>query len=232
VPTQVVEDYLDQIYLMQQNGQRVIGARLAERMHTAVPTVTETLRRMVREDLVELDPHKEVSLTAKGKEAAETLIRRHALSERLLTDILGLSWVEAHAEAHKFEHIISPKVEARLMALLGNPNTCPHGNPIPGLAAAEPPRGHALSQVEHPGNYAIVRVSEDAENDVGLMAYIEQHNLKPGTTLRWIEREPFEGPVVVEVTGERYTLGAQVAEAIFVADGAYPLDNEVKVSLT
>ncbi|HEY8693657.1 MAG TPA: metal-dependent transcriptional regulator [Chloroflexota bacterium] len=219
MPTEVVEDYLDQIYLMQQNGQRVIGARLAERMHTAVPTVTETLRRMVREDLVALDPHKEVSLTAKGKEAAETLIRRHALSERLLTDILGLSWVEAHAEAHKFEHIISPKVEARLMALLGNPQTCPHGNPIPGLPADVPlPRGQALSHVDQPGEYSIIRVSEDAENDVELMAYIEQRNLKPGTIVRWIEREPFEGPVVIEVAGERYTLGAQVAEAIFVTD--------------
>lgn len=220
MPTEVVEDYLDQIYLMQLNGQRVIGARLAERMHTAVPTVTETLRRMVREGLVSLDQHKEVSLTSAGRNAAESLIRRHALSERLLTDILGLSWVEAHAEAHKFEHIISPKVEARLMALLGNPNTCPHGNPIPGLATEEPPRGQALSAVEQPGEYPIVRVSEDAENDVELMAYIEQRNLKPGTSVQWVEHEPFDGPVVIEVAGERYALGAHVADAIFVSDHA------------
>jgi DtxR family transcriptional regulator, Mn-dependent transcriptional regulator len=219
VPTQVVEDYLDQIYLMQLNGQRVIGARLAERMHTAVPTVTETLRRMVREGLVTLDPHKEVSLTRQGKDAAETLVRRHALSERLLTDILGLSWVEAHAEAHKFEHIISPKVEARLMTLLGNPDTCPHGNPIPGLATG-PPRGRPLASMDDPGDYPIVRVSEEAENDLELMAYIEQRNLKPGTMVRLVEREPFDGPVMVEVAGERYALGAHVAEAIFVADGS------------
>src|SRR5579862_469681 len=201
---------------MQQNGQRVIGARLAERMHTAVPTVTETLRRMLREGLVDMDTHKEVRLTDKGREAAETLIRRHALSERLLTDILGLSWVEAHAEAHKFEHIISPKVEARLMALLGNPNTCPHGNPIPGTGAGTPPRGEPLTAVAHQGEYPIVRVSEDAENDVDLMAYIEQHNLKPGTVVRWVEREPFDGPILVDVGGERYALGTQVADAIFV----------------
>ena len=220
MPSQVVEDYLDQIYLMQLNGQRVIGARLAERMHTAVPTVTETLRRMVREGLVSLDQHKEVSLTSAGRNAAESLIRRHALSERLLTDILGLSWVEAHAEAHKFEHIISPKVEARLMALLGNPNTCPHGNPIPGLAAEAPPRGQALSAVEQPGEYPIVRVSEDAESDVELMAYIEERNLKPGTAVQWVEHAPFDGPVVIEVAGERFALGAHVADAIFVSDDA------------
>jgi len=217
VPTQVVEDYLDQIYLMQLNGQRVIGARLAERMGTAVPTVTETLRRMVREELVTMADHKEVRLTDKGKGAAESLIRRHALSERLLTDILGLSWVEAHAEAHKFEHIISPKVEARLMELLGHPNTCPHGNPIPGLATLEPPRGTALSEADCPGDYHIVRVSEDAENDVELMAYIEQRNLKPGVTVRLVEREPFEGPVLIEVDGERHSLGMPVARSVFLA---------------
>src|SRR5262245_12876756 len=132
MPTTVVEDYLEQIYVMQQSGQRVIGARLAERMHTAVPTVTETLKRMLREGLIDQDAHKQVGLTAQGKSEAESLMRRHALAERLLTDILGLSWVEAHAEAHKFEHVISPRVEARLMELLGNPSTCPHGNPIPG----------------------------------------------------------------------------------------------------
>jgi DtxR family Mn-dependent transcriptional regulator len=219
MPTQVVEDYLDQIYLMELNGQRVIGARLAERMGTALPTVTETLRRMVREGLVELDDHKHVSLTASGKEAAESLIRRHALSERLLTDILGLSWVEAHAEAHKFEHIISPKVEARLMALLGNPNTCPHGNPIPGLASGEDlaPRGTSLADIDNPGLYHVVRISEDAENDVRLMAYIEERNLKPGVAIRWLEREPFDGPVTIEVEGERHALGKPVAMAVFVA---------------
>ena len=227
MPTEVVEDYLDQIYLMQQNGQRVIGARLAERMHTAMPTVTETLRRMVREGLVELDEHKAVRLTAKGKDAAESLIRRHALSERLLTDILGLSWVEAHAEAHKFEHIISPKVEARLMTLLGNPNTCPHGNPIPGLSAVPPPpRGTSLAGVETAGEYEIVRISEEAENDVALMAYIEERNLKPGAAVRWVSREPFGGPVLVEVGGQRYSLGEPVAKAVFVG-----VDGEAHESL-
>lgn len=217
MPTSVVEDYLEQIYVMQQNGQKVIGARLAERMHTAVPTVTETIKRMTREGLISQDPHKEVRLTDTGRQEAESLVRRHALSERLLTDILGLSWVEAHAEAHKFEHIISPKVEARLMVLLGNPNTCPHGNPIPGVdIGSAPPRGRSVSELREQGTYRIVRVSEDAENDLDLMAYIEQRNLKPGAQLRLIEREPFEGPVVVEVDGQRWPIGAKVADAIFV----------------
>jgi len=217
LPTSVVEDYLEQIYVMQQNGQRVIGARLAERMHTAVPTVTETIKRMTREGLVSQDAHKEVRLTDSGRKEAEDLMRRHALSERLLTDILGLSWVDAHAEAHKFEHILSPKVEERLIALLGNPNTCPHGNPIPGMGDGVPPtRGTALTALNEPGTYRIVRISEDAENDVDLMAYIEQRGLKPGAEFRLIEREPFEGPVVVEVDSQRLPIGPRVAAAIFV----------------
>ncbi|HUZ76099.1 MAG TPA: metal-dependent transcriptional regulator [Chloroflexota bacterium] len=215
MPTAVIEDYLEQIYLMELNGARVIGARLAERMHTAVPTTTETLKRMVRNGLVWQNEHKEVQLTADGRTAAESAIRRHALSERLLTDILGLSWVEAHAEAHKFEHIISPKVEARLMTLLGNPNTCPHGNPIPTGSGDPPLRGLSLAE-QPPGDYQVLRISEDAENDVALMAYIEEQQLKPGADFRVISREPFAGPVVVEVQGERHALGAAVAEAIFV----------------
>jgi DtxR family Mn-dependent transcriptional regulator len=215
MPTTVVEDYLEQIYVMEQNGQRVIGARLAERIHTAVPTVTETIKRMAREGLITQDEHKAIRLTADGRRAAENLMRRHALSERLLTDILGLSWVEAHAEAHKLEHIISPKVEARLMELLHNPNTCPHGNPIPGAGAA-PPRGKALSTLQRPGSYRIVRVAEDAENDLELMAYIEQRNMKPGVEVELIEREPFEGPLLVQVGGQQVAIGATVADAIFV----------------
>ncbi|MHB8621004.1 MAG: metal-dependent transcriptional regulator [Chloroflexota bacterium] len=217
MPTTVVEDYLEQIYNMRQSGQRVIGARLAERMHTAVPTVTETLKRMTREGLIHQDDRKEVLLTDDGLRAAESLLRRHALSERLLTDILGLSWVEAHAEAHKFEHIISPKVEARLMALLGNPNTCPHGNPIPTAGGAPVPiRGRPLGEVDAPGEYEVVRVSEDAEDDVALMAYIEDHGLKPGARVRLIEQAPFDGPLTLEIKGERYAIGAPVADAIYV----------------
>ena len=218
MPTAVVEDYLEQIYVMQQNEQRVIGARLAERMHTAVPTVTETVKRMRREGLVSQDTHKEIRLTDEGRKTAENLMRRHALTERLLTDILGLSWVDAHAEAHKFEHIISPKVEARLMELLHNPDTCPHGNPIPGNhSKSQPTRGRRLADLEEPGGYDIVRVSEEAENDVDLMAYIEQRNLKPGVHVELVEREPFDGPVVVEIDGQTLAIGPTVAHVIYVA---------------
>ncbi|MDE3075132.1 MAG: metal-dependent transcriptional regulator [Chloroflexota bacterium] len=215
MPTAVVEDYLEQIYLMEQNGQRVIGTRLAERMHTAVPTTTETVKRMAREGLVTQDQRKEVRLTSRGREAAESAVRRHALSERLLTDILGLSWVEAHAEAHRFEHIISPKVEARLMALLGNPITCPHGNPIPNASAERPPLGEQLAK-QPPGSYRVVRITEEAENDVELMAYIEERALKPGAAIHLVGREPFEGPILLEVDGRRHAIGSGVAEAIFV----------------
>jgi DtxR family Mn-dependent transcriptional regulator len=215
VPTPVVEDYLDHIYLMHQNGQRVIGARLAERIGTAMPTVTETLRRMAREGLVTLDEHKAISLTAKGQETAESLVRRHALAERLLTDVLGLSWAEAHAEAHKFEHIISPRVEARLKELLGDPDTCPHGNPIPGPGHGSAARGLPLTDVREAGNHQVLRVAEDAENDVELMEYIEQRKLKPGAAVYVRARAAFD-PVLIEIGGEQLALSDSIAESIFV----------------
>ena len=90
----------------------IIGARLAERIHVAPPTVTATLQRMVRDGLITMDHHKIVHLTELGREEAESIVRRHALAERLLTDILGLGWSESHEEAHMVEHVISPKVEA------------------------------------------------------------------------------------------------------------------------
>ena len=127
-----VEDYLHVIYQMSREGKPVIGTHLAEKMSVAVATTFATVQRMQKAGLVQMNDHKEILLTGDGKEAAEGVVRRHALAERLLVDVLRLPWHEAHEEAHQFEHVISPRVEERLMELLHSPSTCPHGNPIPG----------------------------------------------------------------------------------------------------
>ena len=131
-PTPTVEDYLQLIHHMTGEGQPVIGSHLADKMGVAVATTFAAVQRMHKAGYVEMNDHKEIILTNSGKEAAETVIRRHALAERLLVDILHLPWHEAHEEAHNFEHVISPRVEKQLMELLDSPTTCPHGNPIPG----------------------------------------------------------------------------------------------------
>src|SRR5690606_8132894 len=109
----------------------VIQARIAERLEVSRPAVSEMIRRLENEGIVEMAGNT-ITLTEAGQAVAERVVRRHRLAERFLTDILKLSWAEAHQEAGKWEHIISPTVEAAMTRLLGDPTTCPHGNPIPG----------------------------------------------------------------------------------------------------
>src|SRR5437868_11452672 len=135
VTTASTQDYLAAIYDLGGSGQPVIGARLAKHMSISAPAVTEAIHRMVRGHYVKVGHGKELALTPRGKQVAEVMARRHRLIERWLTDILGLNWTDAHEEAHRLEHAISPRVEDRLAELLGMPSTCPHGNPIPGMAA-------------------------------------------------------------------------------------------------
>ena len=128
-----MQDYLAAIYDLAGSGKPVIGARLAKHMGISAPAVTESIHRMTRGGYVKVGRHKALTLTTRGKQIAEVMARRHRLLERWLTDSLGLNWTDAHEEAHRLEHAISPRVEDRLAELLGMPSTCAHGNPIPGM---------------------------------------------------------------------------------------------------
>src|SRR5215472_6058116 len=130
--SELTESYCETIYNMDMEGDVVIGARLAEKFGVAPPTVTETLKRMVRDGLVEMNDKRQVTLTPRGVELAEAVLRRHRLTERFLVDMLGMQWHQVHEEACRLEHHISGAVEARVVASLDHPTTCPHGNPIPG----------------------------------------------------------------------------------------------------
>src|SRR5262249_32986164 len=132
--TASVQDYLASIYDLISSGKPVIGARLAKHMGISAPAVTESIHRLTRGGYVKVGPGKTLILTPKGREIAEVMARRHRLLERWLTDSLGLNWTDAHEEAHRLEHALSPRVEERLAEMLGMPSTCPHGNPIPGMA--------------------------------------------------------------------------------------------------
>src|SRR5881628_1783706 len=130
--TPAIEDYLRAIYVLGEEAQPVIAARVADEMGVSPSTMVSTLRRLQKEGYVREERRKEIHLTAKGRRVAEGILRRHFLTERLLTDVLGMDWVKAHQEAHRLEHAISTEVEERLTKLLNHPLTCPHGNPIPG----------------------------------------------------------------------------------------------------
>ena len=212
-PTPTVEDYLQEIYNLRVDGKTVIAARLAERVGVSAPTAWATLRRMQRDGLIELRDRHDIHLSKKGKGAAESIKRRHYLAERLLVDILGLDWAAAHQEAHRIEHAVSPLVEERIMALLGNPTTCPHGNPFPGLP--RPPTVF-LATLKAGDEGRLDGVQEDAEEDAELMRFLEQNGLTPGTRVRVLDVASYNSTMTVEVDGRQVILGLPATECLRV----------------
>src|SRR5919199_6706146 len=130
-----LEEYLEAIYEFEDEGTHVIQARLAEHLGHSAPSVSEMIRRLKAEGWVEVR-QRSLQLTPKGRHRAESVVRKHRLAERMLTDVIGLPWHKTHLEACRWEHVISDEVEQRLVAVLDNPATCPHGNPIPGAGEA------------------------------------------------------------------------------------------------
>ena len=214
-PTPTVEDYLQEIYDLRQGGKAVIAARLAERSGVSAPTAWATLQRMQRDELVELHGRHDIHLTERGKTAAESIKRRHYLAERLLVDILGMDWADAHQEAHRIEHAVSSAVEERIMTLLGNPTTCPHGNPFPGLPR---PATVLLATLREGDEAEIDGVQEVAEEDADLMRFLQQNGMTPGTRIRVVEFASFNSMMTVEVDSRRVVLGIPAAECLRVLD--------------
>lgn len=215
--TETIEEYLETIYTMAWEGQKVIGARLAHQLKVSPATITATIKRMVRDSLVVVNERKEVVLTPKGHELGKTLVRRHRLWERWLTDVLGLEWSRAHLEACRLEHHLSPEVEERLAASLDNPKTCPHGNPIPG--GEEPLREEGakpLDQVAEGEQLLLLRITEEAESDLELMRYLERKGFLPGTVLTVTEISPLSGPITVSIGERSVSVGREVAAHVWV----------------
>jgi DtxR family Mn-dependent transcriptional regulator len=189
-----VEEYLETIYNMNMEGEVVIGARLAEKFSVAPPTVTEMLKRLMRDGYVEMDNKRQITLTEAGNAAAEAVLRRHRLTERFLVDMLGMQWHQVHEEACRLEHFISGAVEARVFASLNNPTTCPHGNPIPGSVenARNYLKDHGAVRLSTLGvgeKATILLISEVVEDEEALILYLHEKGLTPGTQLTVLANE-------------------------------------------
>jgi DtxR family Mn-dependent transcriptional regulator len=208
--TSVVEDYLQVLHYLTRDGCTVIAARLAERLNVSPATVTATLQRMERDGLIAHGPRKEILFTLQGRRAAEDIVRRHALAERLLTDLLKMPWHESHEEAHGVEHVMTPNIEARLLQALGNPTTCPHGNPIPGLGTLAPDE-FPLDEARAGDRLAIQRITEEAEEDPNLMKYLQDHGIEPGARVTVREANGFNATVVLDGPHGPVSLGFGVA---------------------
>jgi DtxR family Mn-dependent transcriptional regulator len=182
------EEYCECMFEMREENAEIIQVRLAERLGVSRASVSEMVKRMDSEGLVSNDSAT-LALTAAGEKLAQRVVRRHRLAERFLTDMLGLDWGRAHHEACKWEHIISDDVEAALARVLGNPATCPHGNPIPGsehsTVALTP-----LGNVEIGGNFVVERIPEILEEKDGLLDFLQRNDVVPGRRGTVLERMP------------------------------------------
>lgn len=214
-PTPTIEDYLGVIYTLERDREVVISARLVEWMDVSAPTVTATVKRMVRDGWVRMDERKEIRLTPRGQEAAQSLMRRHMLSELLLTRMLDVPWSRAHQEADEMEHTLSPETMQRLQERLDDPKTCPHGNPLPGH---EPmlKEWTPLTQAEPGQPVMIRRVHESAEENAALMVFLEEHLLMPGTEATVREIIPVNQTISLQVGHKVVVLGVGVADLIYV----------------
>src|SRR2546421_9656161 len=189
-----VEEYLETIYNMTMEDEIVIGARLAERFRVSAPTVTEMLKRLVRDGYIEMDNKRQVTLTEAGNQAAEAVLRRHRLTERFLADMLGMQWHQVHEEAGRLEHFISGAGEERVIASLNNPTTCPHGNPIPGSIAnarsyLKDQGAVRLSTLANSEKATILLISEVVEDEEALILYLHDKGLTPGTPLTVLSQD-------------------------------------------
>lgn len=180
-PSDVIAHYLEAIYYIRAEGEVVRSARLADWLSVSRPTVTAALRRMTRDGMVRLNSRKEIELTARGDAAASAIVRRHRIVERWLTDALGLDWVTADTEAERLETALSDVVAEKLYRALGRPQTCPHGNPIPGYSTMRN-NELRLSALRAGETGTITRISEVAQREAPpLLQYLHDRGLKPGT---------------------------------------------------
>jgi DtxR family Mn-dependent transcriptional regulator len=214
--TASVQDYLAAVYDLGGSGKPVIGARLAKHMNISAPAVTEAIQRMSRGGYVKVGPSKRLTLTTKGREIAEVMARRHRLLERWLTDILGLNWTDAHEEAHRLEHALSPRVEERLAELLGMPSTCPHGNPIPGMPTPPRVKPFPLAHAREGSTVVVERITEEAEADKKLLEHLWRNDVRPGRRLTILEVAPWAGTITASGDGQTIALGLPAAAKIWV----------------
>ncbi|MGP0107596.1 MAG: metal-dependent transcriptional regulator [Acidimicrobiales bacterium] len=209
-----VEEYLETIFALEEEGIPVIQARLAERLGKAAPSVSEMLDRLEADDLIARSA-RQITMTDKGAVLAASVVRKHRLAERLLVDIIGLDWDKAHVEAGRWEHVISDDVEAHLVVLLGNPTTCPHGNPIPGVEPVGPEQ-RRLADAQPGDRIRLERITESVEHDTASLTYLGNHGLTPGTTALIQARAP-DGTLTLVVGDAAIALGPAMTQRMFVA---------------
>lgn len=209
--SETIQDYLSLIYVMERDGEPVVGSHLAELLGVKPPTVTATLKRMVRDGLICMDENG-THLNEQGWAASKVVMRRHMLMEWMMQKTLP--WSKLHSEAHHLEHAISAMAESALMEQLGRPQTCPHGNPLPGCEAAVAEWTRLLDLSA--GDVVVIRrIHELAEENTELLAYLEKNRIMPGEIVKVVEILPFNQTLTISIGDRFVTLGNAVVKYIF-----------------
>lgn len=206
------EEYCECIFELDEDDVDVIQARIAERLQVSRPAVSEMVKRLEAEGLITNDGA--IRLTDDGLELAQRVVRRHRLAERFLTDVLKLSWAEAHHEAGRWEHVMSDSVETAMDELLGSPTTCPHGNPIPGSDYIDPD-SQPLAELAVGMAFTVSRIPEELEFTPGLLEYLEQSAIRPGRAGTVTAASP-DGTITIEIDGRHVGVGSFASERILV----------------
>jgi DtxR family Mn-dependent transcriptional regulator len=213
----------EQSYLLairqSRGGPPLTGAELARRMGVSPQATSEMLRRLAAAGLVTVSEPRQVGLTETGSRVADAIYRRHALAEWLLTSVLGIGWADSDAEAVRLQACISPRVEAALDDLLGHPETCPHGNPIDEATARRRPQGEPLSDVPSGTRVTVYRITEEAEEDAGLLSYLEARGLRPGSHVTVLASSESTDSLTLDGPLGRATLGLRPASLVRVLAG-------------
>ena len=207
------EEYCECIFELHEDDLDVIQARIAERLQVSRASVSQMIEKMNKAGLVVAE-NSRITLTVAGQNLAQQVVRRHRLAERFLTDILGLSWADAHQEAGKWEHVISDDVEVAMNRVLGAPTTCPHGNPIPGssyIATDAVP----LSQLASGTKFTVSRIPEELEFTPGLLDFLQQSSILPGRRGE-ISETNHDGTMSVVIDGNTIGDSGFASSRIFV----------------
>jgi DtxR family Mn-dependent transcriptional regulator len=213
------EEYLEAIYRLEREGPGVTTSALASEIGVAPASVSGMLKKLAGDGYIEHRARGEAKLTRKGLEVGVRVLRRHRLAECFLTQILGMDWDEVHSEACVLEHAISARVEERLIAVLGNPKTCPHGHPIPPSDLSDPERpGIPLAQLEEGAAALVHGVTEEVPE---MLRYLGSIGMRPGKGVELVEKAPLGGPITVRIGG-----GPPLAISLELARMVIVLPNE------
>ena len=201
------EEYLQTIFWLMEAGLPITGANIAKAMQLSPPTVHEMIKRLEKDGYVTRSADKILHLTEDGRIEAEQITRRHRMIERFLTDVLGIPWDEVHEEAERLEHAMSPVLEERMRAAIGEANTCPHGHPIDGVRE----QGAPLADVDIGAKVMVLRFENEAES---LLHYLKDVGLEPGLEGEVTAKD--NETVLIESANGKHEVTRTVAETVTV----------------